>query len=520
MYLTKCRLCLKMPNALTEQDILEAPQEELQSIPLEEAILLGAKSGMFFNRVFLADTFCLPPAPYQYRVIKLLDDPGPDHKALCIFRGGAKTSFCRARLLKKICYGLTHTSLVVSKSQGHATDTLTWLSRKVVHSKLIKKAFGLSIGVKDSQEEVSVVNPAFNNETFAMAVGMTGQLRGLNKYDHRPDFIICDDPCDEINTGTEEQREKTKGLFFGALGNTLASRAMVPTSEIVLVQTLLARGDLIDLALQSDNFVSMLVSVFNANGESAWPSMWTTEQLLREKQARTDLNQLHVWLREKEGVLIDSNTAAFKQDWIQIFKNKERELPDDLVYFIAVDPVPPPSDTAIVKNLHKKDWEVWTVIALDKEGGIWAVESRRNRGHTPDWSLAQFVDLLSEYKPLAVGVEGVNYQRVLSYLIEQKMKELRMYCRIHTIDDKRKKYNKILDNITGPASNGLIHIHSDLQVLITQLVEYPQVRNDDDIDSFQIAIQTANECYGGFAYDETMLDESMYPDLPEIDLCP
>lgn len=512
-----------MSLALTEEDIREAPQEEISSISRDDAIEMGAVSGMFFNRFFLPKTFSLIPAPSHYAITKFLDDPVPQFKALKLPRDFAKTTFCRAKALKKVCYGLTRTGLFTSDAKPHAKKSVRWLSRNIKFNKLIRQIFGLEIGMPDSGDELEILNRELGTRSYFQAQGMTGQLRGLNEDDNRPDFELCDDPCNEENTGTREQIEKLSNLFFGSLVNSLAARSIVPTSELLLAQTPLASGDLIDLACRDSSFSSMALSVFDEGGESNWPAKWSTKLLISQKQGYIDRNQLHIWLREKECRISDPALTAFDPEWISIYESNERDLPDGMVFFLCVDPVPPPKDDrAVNKMLYKGDWEVWLVMGVSPNGDYWFCDGDRNRGHKPDWSMHTFERLMRQWNPLAVGVETTIYQRVLAYNIRQKMQEMRRYARVHEIEDKRKKYNKIIDNFTGPASARKIHIHRKLQHLIEQFQEYPQTTKDDDIDCGSICIQTADECYGGVidgAYDMA-LENRDYPDLPETNACP
>lgn len=508
---------------LTARDIRECPQEEIAEIHPDDAITLGAQDGIFFNRFFLPETFSLPPAPYHIEVIDLLDNPDAQYKGLQIFRDGAKTTFARARALKKICYGLSHTGLIVSDARPHASKSIDWISKKVKYNKHIKKVFGLYIGDRDSTEQVEVVNPLYQTRTTYIAQGITGQVRGVNIDDARPDFILCDDPCNEENTGTVDQLNKINNLFFGALANSLAARALVPTSEILLLQTILAKGDLIDMALKDSAFKTLNVSIFDKNEQSVWPEKWSTEQLQRQKQGFIDRGQLHIWLREKEGRLTDGTNNAFKQDWVRIFHDYD-EIPEESVYFLAVDPVPPPkNEDAVEKHLHRGDWEVWTVLALDAKGGCWIREQRRNRGHQPDWTDATFIELVKKYRPLAVGVETVAFQRVLLYNLRQTMQRHREFVRLHALEgDKRKKFNKIIDTLSGLGYAKKLHVHASCGQLIEQFYEYPYVQKDDDIDSATMAVITAQECYGGMLqeYSASSSFEKDIPDLPEIQLCP
>ena len=61
-----------------------------------------------------------------------------------------------------------------------------------------------------------------------------------------------------------------------------------------------------------------------------------------------------------ECVTVGGEAAYFRSEWLQFYDIP----PDGMVTYIGVDPVPPPSDRAIVKGLLDNDFECIFVLGV------------------------------------------------------------------------------------------------------------------------------------------------------------
>ena len=130
-----------------------------------------------------------------------------------------------------------------------------------------------------------------------------------------------------------------------------------------------------------------------------------------------------------------------------------------------------------------KDYEALSVVGKVR-GKYYLLETSYNRGHEPNWTIAEFFRLCGRWKPRRVLVESVAYQRTLAWLLRQAMQRVGRYWVIEEIDDKRSKLNTILDGITGVASNKQLYIKSvDHAEFLHQFIHYPNVKHDDVIET-------------------------------------
>lgn len=496
-------------------------KEKQEEISLAEAVNLGAVDSEFFNRYFLPKSFRDRSPLFHRDADSVLENPLNRYVNLEMFRGSSKTTKLRAFTLKRICYGISHTILYVGKGQKHALYSIEWLQKQIEYNTKLTTAFGLRKGKKwAGTEEIEIYHGIDQYPIRIAAYGITGQIRGVNIDDYRPDLIIMDDINDEENTATPEQRAKTEDLVHGALQNSLAPPTESPDAKMVNCCTPLNREDISQKNKQSRLWRNVTYGCFDENGRSRWEERFPTEWLNEQKQDAIDRNKLSVWLREMECKIISPETSAFLVDRLKYWD----VLPDGMATFLAIDPVPPPSEKALQRGLRGNDYEVLAVIGFHR-GNVYVCEYVAHRGHEADWTIAEFFRLLEKWNPLRVRVETVAYQRTLKGLLERECQRRRRYVTINSSDstrraDHRKKAYRIEDGISGPLNQGKLYVNRSMGELIAQVAEYPDVSHDDVIEAVAEAINEGRNSPLILDGDFTTLpNEEDIPALPNWRVC-
>lgn len=232
-----------------------------QELTPREIVELAAVDSVFYSRTFFPQTFRQTSPLFHRQIWDLLDSPEDQYIGMEVFRGGAKTTLARANISKRIAYGISRVILPVSASLAHASRTIRWLRKQMETNVKWTSTYNLRKGSKWTDEELEIVNETAECSIYILAVGITGQIRGVNLDDYRPDFILADDPCDEENSGTPEQRKKTAALFFGALAPGLAPRSEQKFSKMALLQTSLDKEDLINTAHNDPQWKTVRFSI-------------------------------------------------------------------------------------------------------------------------------------------------------------------------------------------------------------------------------------------------------------------
>jgi phage terminase large subunit-like protein len=511
--------------------VLQPARDEIVITP-KELVAQCATDSILFSRAFFPKTARQEAAPFHPQMWELLDGTSRFVNML-VFRGGAKTTILRMFAAKRIAYGLSKTILIVGKSQGHASQYLYWLRKQIEPIKtptgekrtLFAETFDLRKGSKWDDEKIHIQHGIEGDGVWVVALGITGSTRGLNFDDWRPDLIVVDDVVDEENASSPEQCLKINNLVHGSLVPSLAPASEAPFAKLVILQTPQDYDDVSQRALRDQQFQSARFGCWTAETEdlpidqkeSIWPARWTSETRRTEYLNAMAKNELSIFAREYECRLLTPETSIFREEWIQYFGEDEDE-PEPAVHEmwceLVIDPVPPPSEKQIAIGLVKKDYEALVVVGK-KAGKYYVLETSAMKGHDPSWTVNEFFRMAQKWRIRRLRVEGTGYQRTLSWLISQAMLSKAIYYPITTFDDKQKKFHIISTGTKGVLSHKQLYLRREQTMLIHQIIHYPNVKNDDELEATArclIGLQSGVGVDGDefFADDEDSIPELEY----------
>ena len=468
-----------------------------------EAAELGAVESEIFYRYFFPQTFRQPSPPFARELSDALDDPANREVAFKCFRGSGKTARVRAFAAKRVSYAISRTIMVVSKTQDHAIRSVKWLKTQVIKNRLWAETFGLQKGDKWTDEEITIYHSVEDITITVIAVGISGQTRGLNVDDYRPDLIIVDDPCDGENTATPEQRKKISDEFFGSLQKSLAPPTEAPDGMMALLQTPFNEEDLI-ATCEKSGWEVKTYGCFTEEGESVWPDRFPTDFLLEEKKKHLNRNDTSLWYREMECKIVGEESAAFRQGWLQFYEPGEE--PQKGLTVFGIDPASSESKNA--------DDQVLLVLRV-WAGNVYVLDYTAEKGEMPDAFADSFFALTSRWKALHGAAGAISYERVLSWYLSREMRRRLQFRTIHPIKgDKREKRDRIVQTLRPVASNGALWVRRDMATLIDQYSRYPDTQHDDVLDALAVAVEYA------FTLGQDVMVESEDIFLDESDYAP
>lgn len=484
-----------------------------EQISVAELIRLSAIDSTFYSQYFFPKAARMKSPPIHKDVWGLLENPDNRHVGIKMFRGSGKTTLLRCFTSKRIAFGISHTILFVSEAQDHAIKSIEWIKRAVEFNKVWAQTFKLRPGKKWAGDEIEIIHGIDEYPIRLLALGITGQTRGVNIDDYRPDLIIVDDPCDEENTATPEQRKKISDLFFGSLEKSLAPASECPEALMALLQTPLNSEDLIEQCMKDAQWATAEFSCFTEEGKSSWEERWSTETLKADKQAHINRNQLSLWMREMEVTVVAEELATFRAEWLEYWE----VLPEGMATYVAVDPTPPPKERDQTIN-PKLDDAVIMAIGVYK-GKIYVLDYYATKAPSPDDLISKIFEFVVRYRPLRVGFESVLFARTIKFYIEKEMRQRGHYFAITPVEDKRKKQIRITHAITNRAASRTLVVHRSHSELITQYVAYPNVNHDDYLDALAIAIDMVNPAIldDSFLEGEFIRIEDEEARIPELE---
>jgi len=492
--------------------------DKLVQVSPKEAIALGARSLLDFGKLFHPTTFRQEFAPMHAEMSQMLYSQTRLNEFLC-FRDAAKTTLLRGFTSQRVCYGISRTIMYVSSSQGHAIHSIRWLKRNIERNQHLK-VFNLKPGSKWTDEWIEIEHGTLGVSINVFAVGVTGQTRGFNLDDFRPDLIIGDDILDDENSATEEQRDKIKDRWDGSLINSLAPSSEAPFAKAVLAQTPFNRNDLAMTNAKDPAYNCRIYSCFDEYGKSRWEARHPTSQLLERKASAIARGRYHIWMREMECTVVLQDSKPFDISKLKFWDDVG--LPENARKVGAVDPASSNStkaDDHVVGTIYQKgedffvaEFDAATDVMPDK---AWNSVRRQWLTHP---GLLGFV------------VEINGYQRTLKWYFEQEMTKARQYFPIIPLTSKTRKSDRIVTSLAGLINYGHLWVHSSMLPLITQLDDYnPNEKNpsDDIIDMISMAVIFLNPALNQLGHQSEVLegeyspieDESTYEEL-EYGGCP
>ncbi|MHB0978384.1 MAG: phage terminase large subunit family protein [Minisyncoccota bacterium] len=476
------------------------PEEELQGDLLIKAAAIDSD---FYGRHFFPKA-CRQKTPgFHKEIDDVIERPENRFVAIESYRGSAKTTRLRIFTSKRIAYGISRTILYMSDTETHAAKSLEWIKRNVEHNTLWARTYQLSPGKKWTETDIEIVHGAFGHTVRVLALGITGQVRGINIDDHRPDLIVGDDLENEENTATPEQRGKISKLFFGAVEKSLVPASENIDAKLVLLGTPLHRDALVEVCRQDQNWVSRRYSCFDTRGQSRWEDRFSTEVLLRDKQSHIQRNQLHLWMREMECKVVATETCYFKLEWLRYWE----VLPDNLTVVIGIDPA----------SSDSPDADFQAVIVLGIAGKRrYIMEYEQVRGQDPDELMARIIPLIKHHRPISIGVETVAYQKTLKSKLEKTMKAHGIYVPVEAVNDKRKKRDRIRQVYGDLAAYGNLYVNKSHLDFIQQFGDYPDVTHEDLLDAGAIAEIAATP----FGFTQEIVDADWKPISSAFQGCP
>lgn len=476
-------------------------------IPVDELVQLCAIDNELFEKEFFAKTARQVNAPFHREWWSLLEDPKIRYLNLVAYRDSAKTSKLRLFTAKRVAYNLSKTILYVGASEAHAARSIRWLRARiepkmgaggVEKQDRFATTFGLRPGAKWTDTELEIFHGIDEQPIWILGAGITGNIRGINFDDYRPDLIVLDDILTDENGATEEQRAKITDLVFGSLKGSLAAKSDQPNAKLCMLNTPQALGDVVHQAEKDTEFFSKRYSCWTKETEgldvskqiSSWESRWPSADRRKEKQAALALQKGSIFAKEKEVRVVSKETAVFREDWIRFYE----DAPQGGQTVLFIDPTPPPKKTLDQKRVAQLDYEV--VGALRRVGGNYFVlDYDAIQGTAPDWTIAKFFEMRFKYRPYKAAVEAVAYQATLKWILEQEMKRRGQWTTVEPFGEIRSKPVRIQSMLHGLLSNGKLFVKKDMTMLIEQLTNYPNVEFDDVIDGVAIGVSALENAY-------------------------
>lgn len=404
----------------------------------------AGKSSQLFAETFFPHIFVQKFSDLHIQVFNYLDalDRGEFKRfALMAPRGIGKTTCIGAFLTRQIVYRRCNYIAMASASVDLAEKDSDAIKSELITNEMLKLIAGIMnpkvIKVSDYNTEFSkkqwVTSPLMDNETKEVAhwgtrvtpMSWHKKIRGaFHQTPHgrfRPDVLNADDMDNPEEVRSDIQRGEMKRWFNSDFRNLAQKyeRAIGPKEfpYIAIVTGTMMHDDcLIATCIESSDWESLKLSICDEELNSLAPLFISTEEIKVERQKAVDSGNLNQWCQEYLGEAMDSERAAFKQEFFRYYEPKdlfeEDGTPKHLESVVLIDP-------AKTKEAHNSDTAIVGVSYAPKENKIYGREIIHTLGpvlYEPDGTgELQASDALHEVFRMAQRISSPGFNTKIVY---------------------------------------------------------------------------------------------------------
>lgn len=206
---------------------------------------------------------------------------------------------------------------------------------------------------------------------------------------------------------------------------------------------------------------------WNKDGSLFFPEKVNEEFLKNAKQSMGTYLFANQYMNE---VFPDGN-KVFKREWIKYYK----DIPEDTLTFCCIDPA--------ISTAEGADFTAYCVVKVDYKKDWFLVHASRSR-ITPTDIVNLVFQLTEQFKPTAIGIETVAYQKALMYMLHEEMRRRNKHiplCGINNGGDTTKE-GRILA-LSPRFEFGTIFLNQGMDTFEQELLRFPRGNHDDMIDS-------------------------------------
>lgn len=449
-------------------------------IELAAKFAAGRNSFVAFRRAFLSGgDDC--PSPWFHKEWSDRILHGTRHYACEGFRESGKSEIVfRANLIHALTFPEESRSFIVliCASQGLASDRLKDSTKEfMTRPELCSEVQTI---VEDSGKAFEVLYRT-GKAVRIMAFGKGTSIRGLKWGSKRPDLILIDDPQDEADATSEKISERDWKWFLSDV------KFLGKDARIFLIGNNLGERCILERIMSPEGaeameFETHRISALDENDRSTWPERFPTEFLVDEREKFSSLGFRDVWFRERMCRNLSPESQRFRKDMFRYYDPVGFRLEDKSVYLL--------NDLAS-SEANSADDSVCMAVAVNSENHIFVLDCWFRQG-SPTEHMDEIFRMVSQWKPVSVGIENVGWQRAMKPFLEREMPKRNIFFRVDLLQAAGKKELRI-DALRPRFACGSVWFpHGGMEwvtKLEKQLLAFPMVIHDDLADTLAYAPQ-------------------------------
>lgn len=377
---------------------------------------------------------------------------------------GKSTKIGFARAVHEICKDRNVRMIVGSKSLPRACDLVRRIKAELENNERLIDLFGEFKGKeKWDATQMQVIRDKNLKEPTITATGLGGNIEGV-----RADLGILDDPIDIESMTSEAEREASK-LWFD---NTFTER-LEPGAKCWVVGTRWHPEDLYDHIAKKPNWANPVhkAIVNESKKEVLWPERWSWERLM-DKRAEVGTIAFELRYQNNPQVL---KGVLFKSEWLEYVDDK----PEGLTVYQGWDLAISEKETA--------DYTACFTVGVDKDNNVYLLDVFRDHIDFPT-QMEKVMASSMVWEPKSIAIESNAYQRAAA----QHIKRTTMLPVVESkaVGDKVMR----IQGMSPHFENARIKVWrgmTNLEVFVSEFVNFPYGSHDDTLDALWHALQQA-----------------------------
>lgn len=444
-------------------------QRFIKDTPEKKARRLAkaGKDTIYFGEIYLPHYLSKPSPPFHREIIDMV-------KRFLRLAIGAPREHAKSTLLSLlyplhcICFRTKKFIVLGSDTATQAESFLDDIRIELEENKKITEDFGCLIGKRKWTGSKFVTSTGIT----VVAKGTGSQTRGLRIRQFRPDLIVWDDPENDEQVESKEQRKKTRKWFFKSLSNCLSV-----DGQMIIPGTILHHDCLLANLVKNEAYIHKIYRAYDENGEPIWTQMWSKERL---EEKRKEIGSV-AFNTEFMNNPIDPETMIFNPEWFVYYEPEDISgIPMDI--YGALDPS--------LGRTEISDYRALITIGISRlDGKIYVLDADIKR-ETPRQQLDTMCEKFFQYNYLLLGIETVAFQQVIKDWMDEISREKRIYLPTVEVKHTSDKVMRIT-RLSPLIQRGDILFRRDQTLLLQQLQDFPRGDYVDGPDSLEMAVDVA-----------------------------
>lgn len=345
--------------------------------------------------------------------------------ALGLPRGFAKTTFLKILATWLIVYDKITFMLIIGATERLAHNFLQDVD-DILASPNIEAVYGAWTINKATDNKETKTAVYRKRRIVLMAAGAGTAVRGMNLFNERPDFLLCDDMQTKENADSETESASLLDWFTG----TLLKLVDPFFSTVVYSGNMYPINCILALLVENPYWTSIMTGAILEDQKSLWEEVKPLTALYAEFKHDEALGKGHIWFAEMMNQPIMDRISLLPQGTVP-----QPPISQDLWFpfagFITIDPagLKKTSDDNVIMAAH-----VISPAYVGVKKLIVGDTDLEYPAKTPLEVIKSTVKIALELNIRVILVEGVAYQSTLIFWFKVVLEEQGLNNHFHFIE--------------------------------------------------------------------------------------